>query len=57
MCKVVDIDVVFNRTIELIEYCEQVRKEYGIEKEIAYEVGTQELAKEIEKNGYGIYKK
>ena len=29
-CKVVDIDVVFNRTIELIEYCEQVRKEYGV---------------------------
>ena len=25
-----DIDVVFNRTIELIEYCEQVRKEYGV---------------------------
>ncbi len=42
MCKIVDIDVVFNRTIELIEYCEQVRKEYGIEKEIAYEVGTEE---------------
>ena len=36
-----DIDVVFNRTIELIEYCEQVRKEYGIEREIAYEVGTE----------------
>ena len=35
MCKVVDIDVVFKRTVELIEYCEQVRKEYGIEKEIA----------------------
>ena len=35
-----DIDVVFNRTIELIEYCEQVRKEYGIEREIAYEVGN-----------------
>lgn len=44
MCKVVDIDVVFNRTVELIEYCEQVRKEYGIEKEIAYEVGTEETA-------------
>ena len=44
MCKVVDIDVVFNRTIELIEYCEQVRKEYGIEKEIAYEVGTEETS-------------
>ncbi len=44
MCKVVDIDVVFNRTIELIEYCEQVRKKYGIEKEIAYEVGTEETS-------------
>lgn len=44
MCKVVDIDVVFRRTIELIEYCEQVRKEYGIEKEIAYEVGTEETS-------------
>lgn len=44
MCKVVDIDVVFQRTVELIEYCEQVRKEYGIEKEIAYEVGTEETA-------------
>ena len=43
-CKVVDIDVVFNRTIELIEYCEQVRKENGIEKEIAYEVGTEETS-------------
>lgn len=44
MCKVVDIDVVFNRTIELIEYCEQVRKDYGIQKEIAYEVGTEETS-------------
>ena len=44
MCKVVDIDVVFNRTVELIEYCEQVRKDYGIEKEIAYEVGTEETS-------------
>ena len=44
MCKVVDIDVVFKRTVELIEYCEQVRKEYGIEKEIAYEVGTEETS-------------
>lgn len=44
MCKVVDIDVVFQRTIDLIEYCEQVRKEYGIEKEIAYEVGTEETS-------------
>lgn len=44
MCKVVDIDVVFRRTVELIEYCEQVRKEYGIEKEIAYEVGTEETS-------------
>lgn len=44
MLKVVDIDVVFRRTIELIEYCEQVRAEYGIEKEIAYEVGTEETA-------------
>lgn len=43
-CKVVDIDVVFKRTIELIEYCEQVRKENGIEKEIAYEVGTEETS-------------
>lgn len=43
-CKVVDIDVVFNRTIELIEYCEQVRKENGIEREIAYEVGTEETS-------------
>ena len=44
MCKVVDIDIVFRRTVELIEYCEQVRKEYGIEKEIAYEVGTEETS-------------
>lgn len=44
MCKVVDIDIVFKRTVELIEYCEQVRKEYGIEKEIAYEVGTEETS-------------
>lgn len=43
-CKVVDIDVVFNRTIELIEYCEQVRKENKIEREIAYEVGTEETS-------------
>lgn len=44
MLKVVDIDVVFRRTIELIEYCEEVRKEYGIKKEIQYEVGTEETA-------------
>lgn len=44
MCKVVDIDIVFRRTVDLIEYCEQVRKEYGIEKEIAYEVGTEETS-------------
>ena len=44
MCKIVDIDIVFRRTVELIEYCEQVRKEYGIEKEIAYEVGTEETS-------------
>lgn len=43
-CKVVDIDTVFNRTVELIEYCEQVRKEYNIEREIAYEVGTEETS-------------
>lgn len=42
MCKVVDIDVVFRRTVELIEYCEQVRRENGITREIAYEVGTEE---------------
>lgn len=44
MCKVVDIDIVFRRTVELIEYCEKVRKEYGITKEIAYEVGTEETS-------------
>lgn len=44
MCKIVDINIVFRRTVELIEYCEQVRKEYGIEKEIAYEVGTEETS-------------
>lgn len=44
MCKVVDINVVFNRTVELIEYCEQVRKENGITKEISYEVGTEETS-------------
>lgn len=44
MCRVVDIDIVFRRTVELIEYCEQVRKEHGIEKEIAYEVGTEETS-------------
>lgn len=44
MCRVVDIDVVYRRTVELIEYCEQVRKDYGIKKEIAYEVGTEETS-------------
>lgn len=44
MLKVVDIDTVFNRTIELIEYCESVKMEYGINKEIAYEVGTEETS-------------
>lgn len=44
MCKVVDIDIVFRRTVELIEFCEQVRKDYGIEKEISYEVGTEETS-------------
>ncbi|MGI6109016.1 MAG: class II D-tagatose-bisphosphate aldolase non-catalytic subunit [Eubacteriaceae bacterium] len=44
MCKVVDIDTVFSRTVELIEFCEQVRKDNKIEKEIAYEVGTEETS-------------
>jgi D-tagatose-1,6-bisphosphate aldolase subunit GatZ/KbaZ len=44
MLKVVPIDTVFDRTMELLTYCEQVRREYGITKEIAYEVGTEETA-------------
>ncbi len=43
-CKVVDIDTVFDRTVELIEYCESVKKEYKITREIAYEVGTEETS-------------
>ncbi|WP_373897986.1 class II D-tagatose-bisphosphate aldolase non-catalytic subunit [Haloimpatiens sp. FM7315] len=39
--KVIDLDVVLNRTIELIEYIENERKARGI-NEIGYEVGTEE---------------
>lgn len=39
--KVIPLDVVLRRTVELIEYCENTRKELGIE-EISYEVGTEE---------------
>lgn len=41
MGKVIELEVVLKRTVELIEFCESYRKEHGI-KEIAYEVGTEE---------------
>lgn len=41
MGKVVDLDFVLNKTVELIEFCEQERKKRNI-KSIAYEVGTEE---------------
>lgn len=39
--KVIPLDVVLKRTVELIEYCEKTRKELGV-GEISYEVGTEE---------------
>jgi len=39
--KVIPLDVVINRTVELIEYCEKIRKEKNL-PEIGYEVGTEE---------------
>lgn len=39
--KVIPLDVVERRTVELIEYCEQQRKALGL-PEIGYEVGTEE---------------
>ena len=39
--KVIPLDTVIDRTVELIEYCEKVRKEAGL-PEIGYEVGTEE---------------
>ena len=39
--KVIPLDTVLERTVELIEYCEKVRKEAGL-PEIGYEVGTEE---------------
>lgn len=41
MGKVIPLDVVIDRTVELIEYCEKVRKENNL-PEIGYEVGTEE---------------
>lgn len=38
----IDIDIVAERTLELIVHCENYRKEKGLEK-IAYEVGTEEV--------------
>ena len=39
--KVIPLETVINRTVDLIEYCENVRKEKGL-PEIGYEVGTEE---------------
>lgn len=39
--KVIPLDIVIDRTVELIDYCEKVRKEAGL-PEIGYEVGTEE---------------
>lgn len=39
--KVIPLEVVLSRTVELIEYCEKTRKELGV-GEISYEVGTEE---------------
>lgn len=39
--KVIPLDIVVERTIELIEYCEEKRRERNI-TEIGYEVGTEE---------------
>ena len=39
--KVIPLDTVIDRTVELIDYCEKVRKEAGL-PEIGYEVGTEE---------------
>ncbi|PUZ30823.1 class II D-tagatose-bisphosphate aldolase non-catalytic subunit, partial [Staphylococcus arlettae] len=39
--KVIPLDVVIKRTVELIEYCEKERKNLNID-EIGYEVGTEE---------------
>ncbi len=39
--KVIELDVVLDRTVELIEYCEKERKRLGL-PEIGYEVGTEE---------------
>lgn len=39
--KVIPLELVLKRTVELIDYCEKVRKDLGI-GEISYEVGTEE---------------
>ena len=39
--KVISLDVVLYRTIDLIDYLEKYRREHGID-EVAYEVGTEE---------------
>ena len=39
--KVIPLDTVIDRTVELIDYCGKVRKEAGL-PEIGYEVGTEE---------------
>lgn len=39
--KVIPLETVINLTIELIEYCEEIREEYGLPP-VGYEVGTEE---------------
>lgn len=41
MGKVIDIGLVLERTVELIQFCEDFRKQHST-KEISYEVGTEE---------------
>ena len=41
MGKVIDINVVLERTVDLIEFCEEYRKENNL-PEVFYEVGTEE---------------
>ncbi len=40
--EIIDIDIVVERTVELITHCETYRKDKGYDK-IAYEVGTEEV--------------
>ncbi len=39
--KVIDIEIVLDRTVELIKFCEDFRKQYDT-KPVSYEVGTEE---------------